>query len=371
MKNNLENTIKIFHGPQHPGITGNMSVELDLLGETIKRAQTHVGYLHRGFEKLIERRTVVQAFTIVCRICVPEPDPNEENFARAVENLTGLEISEKAKYIRTMILEMQRLATMFLWMGGQAGSIGLGLIPQWSVCDRDYMLDRFEELTGGRVYHMYAFPGGVRRDLPEGFLERLSDLLDYYEKRIIVYNNTFFDNVIFKKRAIGVGVVNRDDVLKNGYVGQTMRGCGIKKDVRKDMPYLMYDKLDFDIPIQQDGDVYARALVRRDEMLQSIKILRQIIKQMPKDGEILQKIPKHRKFKLPADDTYVQTESARGAMSYYMAGDGSEKIRRMQVRGPSLVHAYTLLEKLLVDSELADVAMTMNSLGICPPEIER
>ena len=363
--------VKIFHGPQHPGITGNMSVELDLQGETIQRAQTHVGYLHRGFEKLVERRTVVQGFTIVCRICVPEPDPNEENYARAVEALAGLEISEKAKYIRTMVLEMSRLAVQFLWMGGQAGSIGLGLIPQWSVCDRDYMLDLFEELTGGRVYHMYAFPGGVRRDLPEGFLDRLSDLLDYYEKRMKVYDDTFFDNTTFKSRAIGVGVVNKEEALKNGYVGQTLRACGIRRDVRRDMPYLMYDKLEFDIPIQQDGDVYARALVRRDEIFQSIRILRQIIKQMPKGGEILQKIPKHRKFTLPKDDVYIQTESARGAMSYYMAGDGSEKIRRMQVRGPSLVHGFTLLEKLLVGEQLADVALIMNSLGICPPEIER
>ena len=363
--------VKIFHGPQHPGITGNMSVELDLLGETIKKARVHVGYLHRGFEKLVERRTVIQAFTIVCRICVPEPDPNEENFARAVEDLAGLEISEKAKYIRTMVLEMSRIANLFLWMGGQAGSIGLGLIPQWSVCDRDYMLDLFEELTGGRVYHMYAYPGGVRRDLPEGFLDRLSELLDYLEKRMKVYQDTFFDNTTFKSRAIGTAIVNKDEALKNGYAGQTLRGCGIKRDVRKDMPYLIYDKLDFDIPTYNEGDVYARALVRRDEIFQSIRILRQIIKDMPKEGEIMQKLPKHRRFKLPKEDTYVQTESARGAMSYYMAGDGSEYIRRMQVKGPSLVHAYTLLEKLLVDSELADVAMTMNSLGICPPEIER
>ena len=369
--NDMQKIVKIFHGPQHPGITGNMSVELDLIGETIKRAQTHVGYLHRGFEKLIERRTVVQGFTIVCRICVPEPDPNEENYARAVEGLTGLEISDKATYIRTMVLEMARLANFFLWMGGQAGSIGLGLIPQWSVCDRDYMLDLFEELTGGRVYHMYAFPGGVRRDIPEGFLEKLSELLKYYEKRIAVYNNTFFDNTMFKARAIGVAVINKDEAIKNAYVGQVLRGSGIKKDVRKDMPYLQYDKLDFDIPIYTDGDVYARALVRRDEAIQSIKILRQIIEQMPKDGEILQKIPKHRKFILPKDDIYVQTETSRGAMSYYMAGDGTEKIRRMQVRGPSLIHAFTLLEKILINSELADVAMTMNSLGICPPEIER
>ena len=367
----IQKMIKIFHGPQHPGITGNMSVELDLIGETIKRAQTHVGYLHRGFEKLVERRTIVQGFTIVCRICVPEPDPNEENYARAVEGLAGLEISDKATYIRTMVLEMARVANFFLWMGGQAGSIGLGLIPQWSVCDRDYMLDLFEELTGGRVYHMYIFPGGVRRDIPEGFLDKLSDLLNYYEKRLAIYNDTFFDNIMFKTRAIGVGIVNKDEAIKNAYVGQVLRGSGIKKDVRKDMPYLKYDQLDFDIPVYNDGDVYSRALVRRDEAIQSIKILRQIIEQMPKEGEILQKIPKHRKFILPKDDIYVQTETSRGSMSYYMAGDGTEKIRRMQVRGPSLIHAYTLLENILVDSELADVAMTMNSLGICPPEIER
>ncbi|MEA3353882.1 MAG: NADH-quinone oxidoreductase subunit D, partial [Campylobacterota bacterium] len=157
--------IKIFHGPQHPGITGNMSVELDLLGETIKKATTHVGYLHRGFEKLIERRTIIQAFTIVCRICVPEPDPNEENFARAVESLAGIQISERAKYIRVMVLEMARLQAQMLWMAGQSGSIGLGTVGQWSIYDRDLILDLFEQLTGGRVYHMYIYPGGVRREL--------------------------------------------------------------------------------------------------------------------------------------------------------------------------------------------------------------
>ncbi|HIP61875.1 MAG TPA: NADH-quinone oxidoreductase subunit D [Sulfurovum sp.] len=363
--------IKIYHGPQHPGITGNMSVELDLLGETIKRARTHVGYLHRGFEKLIERRTVIQAFTIVCRLCVPEPDPNEENFARAVEGLTGLEISQRAKYIRVMVQEMGRIAAQMLWMGGQSGSIGMGTVGQWSLYDRDLILDLFEELTGGRVYHMYTYPGGVRRDLPDGFLLRLSELLDYFDKKLPKYDSLFFDNTTFKQRAVGVGVVNKDEALKNGFVGQTLRGCGIKRDVRRDNPYLVYDKLDFEIPTFDGCDVYSRALVRRAEIKESIKILRQVIEQMPKDGAIMQKIPKHRKFVLPKDDIYVASESARGEFGYYMAGDGSEKIRRMQVKGPSLIHGYTLLENLLVDEELSNVAMIMNSLGICPPEIER
>ena len=363
--------IKIYHGPQHPGITGNMSVELDLLGETIKYARTHVGYLHRGFEKLVERRTIIQAFTIVCRICVPEPDPNEENFARAIENLANIEISEKAKYIRVMVLEMGRIASLLLWIGGQSGSIGLGTVAQWSVYDRDLILDFFEELTGGRVYHMYIYPGGVRRDIPDGFLDRLSKLLDYLETRLAIYDNIFFNNSTFKKRTIGVGVVDVDEVLKNGYVGQVLRGCGIKRDVRKDNPYLIYDELDFEIPTFEGGDVYARAMVRREEIKESIKILRQVIRKMPKDGLIMQKIPKHRKFKIPKNDTLVSTESARGEYNFYMAGDGSEKIRRMQVRGASLIHGFTLLENLLIDEELSNVAMIMNSLGICPPEIER
>ena len=363
--------IKIFHGPQHPGITGNMSVELDLLGETIKRARTHVGYLHRGFEKLIERRTVIQAFTIVCRICVPEPDPNEENFARAVEGLVGIEISERAKYIRVMVQEMSRLAAQMLWMGGQSGSIGMGTVGQWSLFDRDLMLDLFEELTGGRVYHMYTYPGGVRRDLPEGFLQKLSALLDHLEKKLPKYDSIFFDYATFKKRAIGVGVINKTEALRNGYVGQALRGCGIKRDLRKDNPYLVYDKLDFEIPVFEGGDVYSRAMVRRGEMHESIKILRQVIDQMPSEGAIMQKLPKHRKFTLPKEDIYVATESARGEFGYYMAGDGTEHIRRMQVKGPSLIHGFTLLEKMLIDEELSNVAMIMNSLGICPPEIER
>ena len=368
MENNKH--ITIFHGPQHPGITGNMSVELDLIGETIQKATTHVGYLHRGFEKLIERRTVIQAFTIVCRICVPEPDPNEANFAMAVEELTGLEVSPRAQYIRVMVLELSRLAAQFLWMAGQSGSIGLYAVGQWAIADRDLILDLFEELTGARVYHMYVYPGGVRRDLPEGFLQKVEKLLIYMKKRLLDYDDIFINNASFKTRAIGVGVIKKEEAIKNGYVGQALRGCGVKADVRKDAPYLVYDELDFEVPTQEAGDVYARALVRRAEMDQSIHILEQVIAKMP-EGSVMNKLPTHRKFKLPKDDTWVKVESARGEFAYYMAGDGSENIRRMQVRGPSLVHAYTLLEKLLVGAELSDVALIMNSLGICPPEIER
>ena len=368
---NKEKIIKIFHGPQHPGITGNMSVELDLDGETIVNAKTHVGYLHRGFEKLIERRTIVQAFTIVCRICVPEPDPNEENFARGIEELSGIEIPERAKWIRTMVLEMNRLTALFLWMAGQSGSFGLYTGPQWAITDRDYMLDLFEELTGGRVYHMYIYPGGVRHELPNGFLDKLSDLLDYYENKMSEFDNILFNNAVFKKRAIGIGIIDKDSAIERGVTGPMLRGCGIKHDVRKDFPYLVYDKLDFDIPTYDSCDIYARAMVRREEINQGIRILRQVIEYMPKEGDINVKLPPHRKFTIPAGSTYVKTESARGEYGYYMESDGSEMLRRMQVRGPSIIHAYNILEDILIGAQLSDVAAIMNSLGICPPEIER
>jgi NADH-quinone oxidoreductase subunit D len=230
---------KIFHGPQHPGVTGNMSMELDLDGETIVRAVTHVGYLHRGFEKLVERRTLIQAFTIVCRICVPEPDPNEENLARGIEELAGLEISERAKFIRVLVLELARLQAHLLWMAGQGGSIGHEVVPQWAIGERDYILDLFEELNGGRVYHMYIYPGGVRRDLPDDFLDRVAAVLDQLQARLPEYDRIFFENAGVKKRLQGVGVVSAEDAVGNDYSGPVIRGNGIARDVRRDAPYLV------------------------------------------------------------------------------------------------------------------------------------
>ncbi|MGD9356703.1 MAG: hypothetical protein PVH71_08445, partial [Chromatiales bacterium] len=147
--------LKLWQGPNHPGITGNMSVELTVCGDEVVEGKTHVGYLHRGFEKLMERRTFIQCFPIVCRICVPEPDFNEYCYAAAVEELAGLEIPDKANWIRTLILEMGRINSYLMYLGGQAGAFGQGVIGQWTTYVRDLMLDRFEELTGARIYHMF------------------------------------------------------------------------------------------------------------------------------------------------------------------------------------------------------------------------
>ena len=165
--------VKIWHGPQHPGVTGNMSVELTLEGDVIVEAKTHVGYLHRGFEKLMERRKYIQCFPIVCRICVPEPDYNEYLLATGIEELAGIEIPERAAWIRALVLEMMRAASLTMGLGGQAGAFGLATIGQWGVAHRDYILDLFEELTGGRVYHMYIIPAACVRIFPKALKNTL------------------------------------------------------------------------------------------------------------------------------------------------------------------------------------------------------
>jgi len=366
-----EQSTTLYLGPQHPGITGNMMVKLQVKGDTVEKATTEIGYLHRGFEKLMERRNWLQSFTIVCRICVPEPDPNEENFARGVEEIEGRMVPERAKYIRVMVLELARMASYMLWYGGQAGSAGLYTVGQWSVGDRNYILDLFEELTGGRVYHMYIWPGGVRRDLPEGFADKVLKTMDYIEKRLDEYDKLMFENSIFQKRAQGIGIIDPAKAIEWGVVGPPLRGCGIQSDVRKDEPYEVYDKLKFEIPkMEGKSDVWERALVRRFEIRESIKIIRQVMEKMPA-GEYYNKIPNPLKWSIPKGDAYVKTESARGEFAYYMVSDGTDKPRRVHVKGPAFVHGITLLENLLVGENIADVSFIMNSLGTCPPEMER
>ena len=248
--------------------------------------------------------------------------------------------------------------------------MGLYTMPQWTIGDRDYILDRFEELTGGRVYHMYVWPGGVRKDLPAGFKGRMLDLMDYLESRMKDYTKLMFDNAIFKKRAIGTGFIPKDKALEWGVVGPVLRGVGIKHDVRIDEPYEIYDKLDFEVPTFEGGDIYARAMVRKVEFMRSILIIRQILDKIP-EGSIYNRIPNPFKWKIPKGYVYTKLESARGEFGYFMVSDGSEKLRRVNVRGPAYVHGISLLDKILPGSRIGDVATILNSLGVCPPEMER
>lgn len=368
---NSHKYVKLWQGPNHPGVTGNMSIELTLAGDEIVDAKTHVGYLHRGFEKLIERRLFIQGMQTSIRMCVAEPDSNEYVFCTCVEELAGIEIPEMAKWIRALILEMARLQALLRVVPGQGGTFGLGVGVQWGVYMRELILDRFEELTGGRVYHMFMTPGGVRGLLPDGFKKRMEENLKEIDKFIDRIDNLMYNNSVFKKRAVDVAVIDPSWVDKYGIVGPVARSAGFKRDVRKDYPYLVYDQLDFDPFVINHSDIYNRSRVRWHDLITTVDLIRQIMAKMPEKGQFKAETPNVLHWRIPKGETYVRSEASRGEYGLYMVTDGSDKPRRINLRGPSYTHAVALLEDLLVGANIADVGAIMVSLQTCPPEIER
>lgn len=363
--------LKLWQGPNHPGITGNMSVELTVCGDEVVEGKTHVGYLHRGFEKLMERRTFIQCFPIVCRICVPEPDFNEYCYAAAVEDLAGIEVPERANWIRALVLEMGRINSYLMYLGGQAGALGQGVIGQWTTYARDLMLDRFEEMTGARIYHMFIMPGGVRDGLPEGFEQRMEETLREIQSTLKDVQDVMFHNAVFKKRTVGLGVIDPAWLDQYGVTGPNARAAGVAKDVRRDQPYLVYNELDFEPVIGHDSDIYTRADVRRRDLLMSVDLIRQILAKMPRSGSLMAAMPSMLHWKIPRGETYIRGECSRGEYGYYLVTDGSGYPRRVNVRGPSYTHAMALLERMIVNINISDVAALMVSLHTYPPEIER
>lgn len=362
---------KLWHGPNHPGVTGNMSLELTISGDEVVEAKTHVGYLHRGFEKLMERRLYIQCFPTCIRMCVPEADSNEYVLAASIEKLANIEVPEAALWIRTLILEMARLQVLLRTVPGQAATLSLGLGAQWGMYLRDLILDRFEELTGGRIYHMFIIPGGVRGLLPSGFKERMEENLKKIDEFIDKIEDLIFTNAIFKKRTVGIGYIDPAWVDKFGIVGPNARAAGYNRDVRKDYPYLKYKELDFEPYVAYDSDVFTRAQVRKHDLIQTVDLIRQLLTKIPTNGEVRAKTPNVLHWKIPKGETYQRSESSRGEYGLYVVSDGSEYPRRVNLRGPSYTHAVSLLERLLINANIADIHSIMVSLQTCPPEIER
>lgn len=265
----------------------------------------------------MEERLWIQNVALVPRICVPDPPPMEETYARAVEMLGGLEVPERAQWIRAMNLEMSRIAAHLFIVGGTSATIGQYSPMFWGIPDRDRILDLFEELTGARIYGMYITPGGVRRDIPDGFLDRLSHLLDYLDARLPEYDDLFFNNPVFHRRAEGIGQLTQEQALAWGVTGPNLRACGLPFDVRRDDPYLVYEQLDFDIPTETGGDVLARTMVRRSEMIESTKILRQIIQRLPQiKGPIRCHLPNPLAWNIPEGDAYARVEAQKGELAF-------------------------------------------------------
>jgi len=258
-----------------------------------------------------------------------------------------------------------------MYLGGQAGALGLGVIGQWTTYVRDLMLDRFEELTGARIYHMFIIPGGVRDGLPDGFDARMEETLREIERTMKDVWDVMFCNAVFKKRTVGLGVIDKAWLEPYGVTGPNARAAGVAKDVRKDDPYLIYDQLDFEVPLGTDSDIFTRSDVRRRDVLVSVDLVRQMLAKMPRTGAVASPTPNVLHWKIPRGETYVRGECSRGEYGYYLVTDGSGYPRRVNVRGPSYTHAMALLERMIVNVNISDVAALMVSLHTYPPEIER
>lgn len=359
-------------GPNHPGIEGNYALKVKLHGDVVIDARADGGYLHRGFEKLMEGRLWIQNIALVPRICVPDPVPMEVCYSMALEELANIEVPERAHWLRVLQLELSRIAAHLFTFGGHAATTGMYNTMFWGVADRDQILDLFEELTGGRVYHIYNIPGGVRKDIPDGFLDRVSQTIAYIESRLTDYDNLFFSNQVFVDRSKGTGPINQEQALDWSVTGPNLRATGLDFDVRRDDPYAVYDQLDFEIPTESEGDAWARTLVRRQELLQSIRIVKQVIEKLPSvTGPVRNPIPNPLAWKIPEGEAYSRVESSKGELAYYVVSDGGEKPYRVHVRGPSTMHAVQVLEHMVKGCRIEDVAQIMFSLDACPPEVDR
>ncbi|HOQ39965.1 MAG TPA: NADH-quinone oxidoreductase subunit D [Fervidobacterium sp.] len=364
--------MKLFFGPNHPGLHGNFSVHMYVEGDTVIRARPVPGFLHRGFEKLMERRLWYQNLALIPRICVQEPDINEACYAMAIEKIAKVEVPERAQWIRMIVLELARIANHMWAFGGVGGPTGMYTSMYWSVSDRDKVLDLFEELSGARIYHMYIIPGGVRKDFPPHFEEKLVKLLDYIEGRLPEYETFILKNRILHTRLRGIATIDTETCLRIGVTGIGLRATGVPYDIRKVAPYLFYDKVEFDVPTATEGDALARISLKPQEIRQSIRIIRQVLEHMP-SGPVNTKIADGNglRIRVPKGMAYAMVESTRGEYGYLVVSDGEEKPYRVAVRGASYPQGLYGVEHLMPGTRIDDVPIWLDTMGVCAPEIDR
>ena len=384
--------MSINMGPQHPSTHGVLRLVLELDGEVIVKATPHIGFLHRGVEKLAEYKTYHQVIPLTDRLDYVAPFSNNLAYALAVEKLLGIEAPERAQHIRVLFCELTRISSHLLWLATHALDIGAMTVFFYCFRERETIYDLFEMVSGSRMNLSYVRVGGVSRELPAGFLEDTRKFIAAFPARLQEYETLLTDNPIWKKRTVGVGIISADDAINYGLSGPSLRCSGVNWDIRKSEPYSSYDKYHFAVPLGKNGDVYDRYWVRIEEMRQSNSIVHQALNLLPK-GDFLAKIPNvtlpskedvetkmesmisHFKFitdgiQPPKGEVYACIEAPKGELGFYVVSDGSNRPYRVKIRPPSFVNLEAL-PKMIEGSLLPDVVATIGSLDIVLGEIDR
>lgn len=352
-----EGLFKLNMGPQHP-ISGQGRFIVLTDGERVFDIEMDIGYSHRGIEKILEYKTFIQGIVPVERMVMLDTSNILMGYIGAVEKVLGIEAPPRANYIRTIVMEMNRIVSHLYALGLLSESAAWNpAIFLWTTADREPFLDLLEMLTGARWSYSFFVPGGVRADLPRGFIERLKKTLDWFEKRIEVYEEAWIYNELFRMRTEGMGVVSRQNAIEWGLAGPNLRASGVPYDTRKNEPYAAYGELDFRIVTHTAGDSYSRGWARVEEMKVSVDIIRQAIENMP-DGPVKTRMPPRPK----PGEAFFRVETGRGELNVYLVSDGKDKPYRVRISPPSLRNFFTI-EMLPKTQEilLADVPVLIYS----------
>lgn len=327
------NEMVLNMGPQHPSTHGVCRFILKMDGEKVVEIEPVIGYLHRGIEKLAENRNYIQFLPITDRLDYVSAMSNNMVYVQGIEELMDIEVPDRAEHIRVIMLELQRLASHLLFVATFGADVGAWTVLMYGFRERERILDLLEMVSGGRLAYIYIWPGGVRRDLPDGFVDKCRKTMEELPKYFEDYNDYFYGNEIFLKRCEGVGVLRAEDAINRGVTGPILRACGVAHDVRKDDPYSIYDQFDFKVITEKEGDTLARFNVRMREMRESINIVNQALDSLP-EGDFRAKVPKI--LKPPQGEVYSMVESPRGELSMYLVSDGTSKNPyRLKIRSPS------------------------------------
>jgi len=355
-------------GPQHPSTHGVFRLVLWVDGEKIVDSEPHIGYLHRGSEKLCEGEQYAQIITLFDRMDYIANFNNELAFCMAVEKLMGLEVPERAEYARVILCELNRIASHLLFVATMGLDAGAMTPSMFCFRGRERIQTLFEAVSGARMMHNYFRVGGLKEDLPDNFEQLMADLLPLIDEDITESDKLLTFNEIFLVRLKDVGVISADDAIDFGLTGPCLRASGVNYDLRKAAPYSVYDRFDFEVPLGLDGDSWDRHYVRVQEMYQSLRIIRQALEQMPQ-GNVVSSLGR-RLIRPPRGEVFMRAENPRGEIGVYLVSDGTDKPYRIKIRPPSFCN-LSAIKHMLKDVWVADAVIILGSLDIVLGEVDR
>jgi NADH-quinone oxidoreductase subunit D/NADH-quinone oxidoreductase subunit C/D len=354
-------------GPQHPSTHGVLRLVVSLKGEIVKNVQPHLGYIHRGIEKMCESITYPQIIHLTDRMDYLSAHINNEAVCLAVEKALDTEIPDRIKVIRTIMSELTRIQSHQLWWASFGMDLGGLTCFFYGLRDREKVLDIFEETCGGRMIVSYNCPGGLMYDIHPNFQKRVKDFIKYFRKIIPEYDQLLSGNVIFMERSKGIGRLSLEDAISYGVTGPSGRASGFSCDVRKHEPYSAYDRVKFNEVLRHDGDTYSRYMVRIDEMRESMNIIEQLIDNIPEGPYAVKMKPI---IRLPEGEYYQRVETARGELGVFIISDGNKNPYRVKFRSPNFVNLGAL-NHISKDFKIADLVAIGGSLDLVIPDIDR